>query len=203
MNDYFDAIYCINLNDRYDRWLQVSQSFKENAVDVVRFPAIKHKDGRIGCIKSHVEILKCAKQNKLKNVLIFEDDVKFIDSIVCNTFNQLPFDWELCYLGANLHSSLYRYSENLFTINNAFSTHAIAYNHTIYDKIIDKYNDIEILDNYSDIYDVWLSKNIQPNNKSYIIYPLVAVQEKGYSDIEKNYIDYSFIVDRYKKFVQL
>lgn len=203
MNNFFDAIYCINLDKRHDRWERVSKSFKNNNIDVIRFPAIEHKDGRIGCIKSHVEILKIAKERNLKNVLIFEDDVVFINSVVDNTFEQLPNDWETCYIGANLHTNLIKYSDNLFTIKQAFSTHAIAYNNTIFDFIINKYDNIEKLDNYADIYDVWLSNNIQPRNKSYIIYPLVAIQEKGYSDIEHNFIDYSFIVDRYKNFVQI
>lgn len=203
MNNFFDAIYCINLDKRHDRWERVSKSFKNNNIDVIRFPAIEHKDGRIGCIKSHVEILKIAKERNLKNVLIFEDDVVFINSVVDNTFEQLPIDWEMCYIGANIHTNLIKYSDNLFTIKQAFSTHAIAYNNTIFDFIINKYDNIEKLDNYADIYDVWLSNNIQQRNKSYIIYPLVAIQEKGYSDIEHNFIDYSFIVDRYKNFVQI
>ena len=203
MNKYFDAIYCINLDKRRDGWERVSKAFKDSSVEVIRFSAIEQKDGRIGCIKSHIEILKIAKERNLKNVLIFEDDVVFIDSIVDNTFEQLPMDWETCYIGANLHTNLIKYSDNLFTIKQAFSTHAIAYNNTVFDFIINKYDNIEKLDNYVDIYDVWLSNNIQPRNKSYIIYPLVAIQEKGYSDIENNFIDYSFIGDRYKKFVQL
>ena len=203
MNKYFDAIYCINLDKRRDRWERVSKAFKDSSVEVIRFSAIEQKDGRMGCIKSHIEILKIAKERNLKNVLIFEDDVVFIDSIVDNTFEQLPMDWETCYIGANLHTNLIKYSDNLFTIKQAFSTHAIAYNNTVFDFIINKYDNIEKLDDYVDIYDVWLSNNIQPRNKSYIIYPLVAIQEKGYSDIEHNFIDYSFIVDRYKKFVQI
>jgi hypothetical protein len=76
------------------------------------------------------------------------------------------------YPRAYLHSKLNRFSENLFIINNAFSTHAIAYNHIIFDSIIDKYENIKTLDNYTDIYDVWLSNNIQTRNKSYITYIL-------------------------------
>ena len=201
MNNFFDAIYCINLDKRHDRWERVSKSFKDNNIDVIRFPAIENKDGRVGCIKSHVEILKLATKNNFKNVLVFEDDVKFIDNIKDGTFEQLPVNWDTCYLGANLHNNLIKHSDNLYIINKAFSTHAIAYNKSIFNTIINKYDNIESLDNFSDIYDVWLSNNIQTKNNSFLIYPMVAVQEMGYSDIEKRNIDYSFIIERYKKFV--
>jgi len=77
MNRYFDKIYCINLNHRTDRWLESLQEFKKLGIDsdVERFEAHELKPGIKGCTKSHYEIIKLAKKNKYKNVLIFEDDV--------------------------------------------------------------------------------------------------------------------------------
>ena len=39
MSDFFDKIYCINLDRRPDRWERVSKQFNELSLDVERFPA--------------------------------------------------------------------------------------------------------------------------------------------------------------------
>ena len=33
LNDFFDEIYCINLEDREDRWLEVQEEFKKLMVN--------------------------------------------------------------------------------------------------------------------------------------------------------------------------
>ena len=78
--DYFDEIFCINLDTRIDRWQHAQEEFKKIGIldRVHRFSAIKDKDGRIGLIKSNLEIIKYAKNKKLNNVLIFEDDFEFL-----------------------------------------------------------------------------------------------------------------------------
>lgn len=204
---FFDAIFCINLDKRPDRWIHAQEEFKKIEIldRVKRFSAVERKDGRLGCIKSHLEIVKYAERNKLRNVLIFEDDVVFlnqnIENVIGNVVNQLPNDWELLYLGANLHSPLTPYSDNLVILNNGFSTHAITYNQNIYNAFIRYYNKINTVIQ-SDILDVWLAANIQSRNKSYLIKPLLATQRNDYSDIVNSNVNYSFIEERYKKFVQ-
>ena len=78
--DYFDEIYCINLDSRPDRWQHAQLEFKKAGIEdrVQRFSAIKENDGRVGVIKSNLAIVKMAKEKNLKNVLVFEDDVEFI-----------------------------------------------------------------------------------------------------------------------------
>lgn len=99
--DYFDAIYCINLDERTDRWEHSLKQFEKLGISdrVERFSAIKCQDkktrneladlhyggywrphymyplnGAVGCATSHLEIIKLAKSRGLKNVLVFEDD---------------------------------------------------------------------------------------------------------------------------------
>jgi GR25 family glycosyltransferase involved in LPS biosynthesis len=206
--NYFEKIFCINLNKRSDRWIKSQEEFKKIGIidKVERFPAIEMTDGRIGCIKSHLEIIKYAKENDLQNVLVFEDDVLIINddinNIMLNVISQLPEKWDMLYLGANLHRELENYSENLVILKNGYSTHAVCYNKNIYDKMIDKFNTLNNISTFNDILDVWISENIQENGLVYLIKPLIATQRNEYSDIEKNNIDYSFIKERYKKFVK-
>lgn len=205
--DFFDEIRCINLDKRVDRWNAIQLEFNKcNIGDRVdRFSAIMHSDGRLGCIKSHLEIIKQAKANNLDNVLIFEDDAIFINNNINNIIrectSQLPADWELFYLGANLHIPIPSYSKNLAILNYAYATHAIAYSKNVYDKFIDKFENLLAVTKQDDILDVWLANHIQPSGKSYIAKPILATQKNDFSDINNSQVNYSFIVDRYNKFI--
>ena len=105
MNKYIDHIFYINLDTRKDRlqeiqdelekigWLQI-QGFVE------RFSAFHTPDsGIVGCGYSHLQVLKLAKERKYKNVLILEDDFKFIvskeisENIISSFFeSKIPYD---------------------------------------------------------------------------------------------------------------
>jgi len=206
--DFFDAVFCINLNKRKDRWKLAQEEFDDIGIleQVKRFSAIEKKDGRLGVIKSHLEIIKYAKNNNLNNVLVFEDDVVFLDNnfqkSLQNAISQLPLNWDLFYLGANLHVPLDNYSENLVKLKNGFAAHAITYNKNIFDNFIQKYDALSKIVLYTDILDVWLADYIQNRNNSYLVKPLLATQRNSYSDIEKYNVNYSFIEERYKKFVR-
>lgn len=70
--DFFDDIYCINLDHRKDRWEQSQKEFNSVGLlpRVQRFSAIQEKDGRLGVIKSNLEIID--KMNIIfKNKYVF------------------------------------------------------------------------------------------------------------------------------------
>lgn len=201
--DYFSDIYCINLDSRPDRWQNVSQEFKSIDIfhRVKRFSAIKHDDGRIGCIQSHLSILKISKEKNLDNVLILEDDVHFINQPLISlnkAISQIDIPWYLLYLGANTHCKLNKIKPNLLQLKTGYSTHAIAYNKLSYDKIIDDLCKINKISCMSDILDVYLSDKIQPHHLCLLLNPIIATQSSGFSDIEKRVVDYSFIEERFK-----
>ena len=59
--DYFDAIYCINLDYRRDRWNEVKIEFEEMGIldRVIRFSAIRTpENGHLGCFLSHRAIIQ-------------------------------------------------------------------------------------------------------------------------------------------------
>ena len=124
--DYFDEMYCINLDTRTDRWEHAQEEFKKADIldRVQRFSAIKEDDGRVGIIKSNLAIVKMAKQKKLKNVLVFEDDFKFIvddpQKILQLSIDQIKgINWHLFYLGANTHEKLVKFKPNLILLKNS------------------------------------------------------------------------------------
>ena len=76
--DDFNVIY-INLENRKDRNKQFIRQLKGFSTNYKRLNATYHEDfGALGCSKSHIRCLENAIQEDLDNVLVFEDDFKFI-----------------------------------------------------------------------------------------------------------------------------
>ncbi len=93
-----DCIYCINLDIRADKWKKMAQKFSKEELVVNRVPAIngwkeiskktlrklkapnnaKLTPGQIGCILSHLSVLKDAKRRGYNNILVLEDDIDFL-----------------------------------------------------------------------------------------------------------------------------
>ncbi len=204
--DFFEEIYCINLDERTDRWEHAQKEFEKAGIKdrVIRFSAIKDDDGRVGIIKSNLGIVKIAKQKKLKNVLVFEDDVEFIvddpQSVLTETLTQLGnLDWYLFYLGANTHNKLIKIKSNLILLKNSYAVHSMAYNEKSYDTFIKKYEGMNKLANFNDILDVYLAQHFQEKNICLMVNPMMTTQMNSYSDIEKKVVNYDFIEERFKK----
>src|SRR5947209_2748568 len=87
--DYFDRAYVINLADRTDRRRQVEREFSSVGFMIPNgkvqfYTAVRHTDkagfpdvGTRGNFDSHRRVLEIANEERLRNVLIFEDDVCF------------------------------------------------------------------------------------------------------------------------------
>lgn len=108
VNEYFDHVYCVNLDRRTDRWEQVQRRFNRWGIEVERFSAIEPDAGnewldkaKLGCTLSHLAVWNDAAAKGYRRILVFEDDVlfhrewdKWIGKIATR-------DWELLYLGAS------------------------------------------------------------------------------------------------------
>ncbi len=200
INDFFDKIYCINLDERVDRWESAKKEMIETEIqNVKRISAIKNKIGHLGCRDSHIEVIKDAKNNGYKKILIFEDDFVFINKdkeLINNILKQLnKTDWELFYFGATVHlydGKLIKVDENLVRTNFAYTTHAYAVNSTVFDFII------ENAKNY-DVIDVFYNNHIVKNNKSFISNPMICLQRESYSDVENKLTNYNWMTDYFNE----
>lgn len=204
--NFFDEIYCINLDYRTDRWEHVQKEFEKVGIlkRVKRFSAIKEDDGRVGIIKSNLAIVKMAKSKGLNNVLVFEDDVKFIvddpEKYLKKAIAQIGnLDWALFYLGANTHEKLIKIKPNLLVLKNAYAVHSMAYNKKIYKKFIRKYEKFRFIKKQQDILDVFLAEKIQSKQICLMVNPMLTTQKSDYSDIEKKNVNQSYIEERFKK----
>jgi glycosyl transferase family 25 len=204
LNDYFEKIYCINLAKRSERWESAKKQFLNNNITAIRYEAIDGnqydlvnnlKPGELGCLLSHLNILKECQKNNIENVLITEDDVEFCEDLNEKFFHyqkELP-EWDILYLGAN-HALCNPYESNppikvskhVYRILHAYSTHAYAVNKSCYQYLIDH------ISSMTNSLDVMYSK-IQKELKVYLFRPHLAWQSEGYSDIMEKTVDYSFL----------
>lgn len=204
--DYFKEIYCINLDRRTDRWENAQKEFESVGVldRVQRISAVNNPDGRIGLIKSFLKIFKDVKERNIENVLIFEDDVQFLQNnnpieTLENAISQVgKIEWSLFYLGANTHEKCNLFRPNLILLRNAFSAHAVAYSHKTYKQIIERFENTNKINNVNDINDVFFCHEIQNKRTSFLVNPMIATQMPSFSDLEKRNVDYGFIEQRFK-----
>ena len=200
INTFFDMIYCINLDDRVDRWDESKKEFDKLGINnFKKVSAIKNDVGHLGCMDSHIKVIEDAKKNGYKKILIFEDDFTFINDdkkLINNILNQLSnFDWDLFYFGATVHlydGKLIKVTENLVLTNFAYTTHSYGVNHTVFDFILDNAKNHEIID-------VFYNNYIVSNSKSYISNPMVCLQRESYSDVENRMSNYTWMVDYFNE----
>ncbi|MDZ7842415.1 MAG: sulfotransferase domain-containing protein [Gammaproteobacteria bacterium] len=179
----FDAIFCINLDHRPDRWEHALSQFNALGVGhkLERVPGIVLSKPALGCCFSHIKCVELAIERGLESILIFEDDVLFDFSlppeILERAVSELTVrsDWELFYLGGRRVSRGKKVANNLYATR-LFSSHAYAINARAFRKILTATPAI----------DVWYSKNCQ----SYCVYPMFATQMESYSDVRKTMVDW-------------
>lgn len=176
----------VNLDSRPERYELIPAEMAKMAIsDYERFKAFE--GGTFGSVKSHIEVLKGVEGY----LLVCEDDVGFLwqsKEIFDKAMSQIPEDFDLLYLGANVKEPIERYSENLFRIKRgAHTNHAILYSEKARNKILEVYN--YETDEIS-IYDHWLYCVGQGLLQCYVISPLIAWQKAGYSDARLCYYDY-------------
>jgi hypothetical protein len=200
MNDFFDHIYCINLDKRTDRWEDCVKQFKKHNLTVERFSAIdgskinnptKLMTGEYGILSTHIELIKDAKNKGYKNILILEDDVEFIDNL--NEYfslfkGQIPDDWVMLYLSGNHIGGCLQVSGNIFKIFHSYAIHSFAIKSELFDLIING------LPKYKKAVDIFYAE-LQSLFPSYVIRPHLAWQRESFSDIQGGIMNYDFLKD--------
>jgi hypothetical protein len=103
--DCFPLVLCINLKERADRYAEAVAEFKKVGLTRVTFYQTTRQSNRNkGCIDSHMACLSYAVEQHVPYVLIFEDDVLFLEGCLDHLRGVVEFlhandDWKLFYLG--------------------------------------------------------------------------------------------------------
>jgi len=150
---YFDAIFCINLDRDVGRWQQIEvQAEKLGFVSLLcRFSAVETPGNHhIGCALSHRGVLSEALEQGFEKILVLEDDALFRDDSVSklqqNVAEIAQHSWDLWYLGGHRwdhHYVLADHCSSLLEVGlrgqepiGPTCTHAIAYHRGCYQAII-------------------------------------------------------------------
>lgn len=200
-NKYFDKTCVINLDRRPDRYESFKKEMSKFKIEnIEKFSAIDGKnfeienqtrkllDGEIGVLQSHLEIIKKAKSDGLKNILILEDDVYFTDEILKleEYMSLVPKDWDFIYFGGNhiYGKPPQLINEKIIKLNYTVALQCVAINNTMFEVIeailpkmqkqVDAY--------YADLHNTF---------NAYGFYPSMAKQTAGFSDIQNRTVDYA------------
>ena len=207
MNNIARTVY-INLDRRPDRRAEIEQELDKIGLlgKSDRFSAISHAVPFIGCSLSHLEVVKLAKQNKWKNVLIFEDDFRFVvstdefEKCLTHLFN-MYYSWGVVMFGYNNQKEkelvLYDKPDNFFGITNETQT-ASCYlvDSSYYDKLIDCWT--PACDMLQTTFQHWLYMNdqswkaLQGDDRWLYTLKRTGVQRSSFSDLGGKFREESF-----------
>jgi uncharacterized protein DUF6165/glycosyl transferase family 25 len=186
--EFFDAIYCINLDSRPDRWQEATREFTAIGImdRVERVAGIRHANPLEGCRLSHLECVRRASAAGAEIALIFEDDVTmpgFSPELLAQALDQLRAvpDWELFFLGGRVWTRPAERYENLFRAR-ITQSHAYAIHRRAFAKVERSYPSI----------DVFYANNL----KSYCVLPMLAWQRDGFSDTQRASMSRASVANR-------
>ena len=201
MSEHIDKIIYINLDHRTDKREQIEKELNYFNLKYERFSAIFEPKDSIGCNKSHLGVLKLAKKNGYKNILILEDDFKFIVSkeefekqmsILFDT----QVDFDVCMISYYLNTG--EICENypfLTKVIQAQTASGYIVNNIMYDTLIALYEyATPLLETTRQhwIYSndqIW--KKIQQESKWYCFTEILGVQRPSYNDNGCGWVDYN------------
>lgn len=194
LDEYFDKIFIINLDSRLDKWIHMERVMEKNNIkNYERFSGIVPTDediikygfdlspnfdmsydketynrGSLGCLLSHVSVVRIAKERGYKNVVILEDDMYFVEDWerkLKDTMIELEkVEWDMFYLYFSpIMPQIYsgKFNDILNRSIRIISAAAYVVNESIYDIILD--NAI----NYKREIDVFYMDYIQINYECY------------------------------------
>lgn len=128
----------------------------------------------------------CTHVDALRGVngmlLVCEDDVCFLNQsreVFNKAFAQLSENWDMLYLGGNIHEPAERFSDNLFRVKKGVHcNHAILYSEKARNTILSTY---DVWTNEIKFFDHWLYLVGQDMMNCFICSPMIAYQKPGYS----------------------
>jgi len=201
INDFFEEAFYINLDKRNDRRVKFENELERvglsgfvkrfsACIDATNLPRDDYNRHR-ACGKSHHHLIQYAKNNNLKNILIFEDDAYFYDEgelpgikIIESALDSLSKieNWDVFYLGGLvIDPEIDLITNNLAKVNTVLTAHAWSINHTGYDKLLPYVPETD------SAIDGWVGQ--RNHIIKYIAYPLAVPQREGESDLDANGIN--------------
>jgi hypothetical protein len=186
---FFEAIYCLNLDQRPDRWANSVRRFSrlQIAARVERFTAIPTPDNHhVGCAMSWRLMIATARNRGLGNFLGFEDDAIFLDNtleVLRKAIAELEgLPWDLLYLGGATWEQPVEIPGHEVLQSPRYLTcmHGVAVNHTAYDRLLSGIPESDGMEEWITRYlaiDQYLPQQIAAGHyRAYVLNPRVTTQ---------------------------
>lgn len=198
-NSYFDKIFYINLDRRWDRKKECDAELLKHDIVAERFTAHDGdrfktrsllKQNEVACCMSHSDILQMQIDNGWQRILILEDDVQFVDDVQEKFFEHLreiPSDWLMIYLGGNheMKPTPLEGSERIKKINRTYTTSSYAITLEGAKKSLQRMREFVVQA------DLVYHLTCQKYGRCYVFQPPLAWQRPSFSDIQMCLKDYT------------
>ena len=151
-------------------------------------------------------MLKTFLSTGAETLLALEDDAVFRNlDVLPKAIAELPADWDILYLGANITGMVFgiqenppaKHSQHLHRVRRAWTSHAIAYTRNAAERIVTVYNP-----DICGMYDNFLSEYMLPKLNAFLVNPMVAWQRPGKSDLWGQQTDYTGAFEMGNKIMQ-
>lgn len=196
--DFFDKKICLTTHE--DEWNKGLAEFQKVGLQVEKFQSLPIDDDQIlgphqSFSGSMRQILTEFLESDAKTLLHVEDDCEFKELWHLEyALHQLPGDWDIVYLGANLvlweqEKPLppQRFSSRLFRVFGAWATHAVGFNKKVVPFLLENQPGLS-----ERMFDNWMSSQL-PHLNAYVVAPMVAYQRARHSSIWGRFDDYTEI----------
>ena len=193
--------FYINLDHRTDRRTYIENQFADisGQIRIMRFPAMPHTFGAVGCSHSHIACLQIAQQCDWDCVMILEDDFELFGpatDFLQVIESHMKKDWDVLLLSGWVRNGLGPTQNGIARIKDCQTTIAYIVRNHYYRTLIGNYKEgAHYLENLGKVGEpsyaldqYW--KRLQARDKWYICAPILGKQLSGHSDIVGRNINY-------------
>jgi hypothetical protein len=173
-------LHIIHLDRRTDRLQKLTAQLKEQNIYACLWPGIIDPvNSRKGIARAHQQIVAFAKQEKLSQIIIAEDDIQFTSVGAFDYFiNNRPAQFDL-YLASIYYGKIS--ADN--TVNDFAGLTLYSIHENFYDQFL-------AIDTTIDI-----DRALAGKGKFVVCNPFVAIQHNGYSDNKKMVCNYDTLLE--------
>jgi hypothetical protein len=188
----------LNLDVHPENFEQVKRGFAQFGINCIRQIGSIDKHPAIGCTKSHLDLVRFARENNEPYVMVFEDDCMPCNSMgywpdVWNYLSANRRRWDLFYGGATMVHPVRWECGFLHPINriiecrHALSVHFVIYNNSSFNRALEWF-DLPESEEQRPVIDTWLTSI---GLRIWTVAPMLAIQRPSFSNNQGRMVDYT------------
>lgn len=175
-----------------ERWSRCLEILQQNDIkEVTRFITTENKSDLYR--HANRDFVEMMKSRKCETTLFFEDDFELTDNwqeVLDKASHDLPPDWDVLYLGANLTAKPIRISDSLIRVRGAWMLHGVIFRYKFIQYFLKNYT----ISPWA--IDQWFNEQAL-RCKFYMTYPMVCYQRAGWSDFQNQHVDYRIFKNKF------